>query len=156
MTSCIKSVRRGRPIRVSDPEPGVWTITLFGADVDPAGEPYTLTVTTDAEDEETAFAAEPRPPTAEAAATPTSGIAPLDVSFDARGSVDVDGAIATYHWDFGDGTTGEGAEVVHRFGTDGVYFATLTVTDEDGLTATDLVFVDARPRAVVAPDSVRD
>lgn len=54
------------------------------------------------------------------------------VSFDASGSYDPDGGeIALYEWDFGDGTTGEGVTVTHRFNEAGRYLVTLTVTDDD-------------------------
>jgi glucose/arabinose dehydrogenase len=46
-----------------------------------------------------------QPPTAVAAGTPTTGAAPLAVSFSSSGSADPEGAPLTYRWDFGDGGT---------------------------------------------------
>ncbi len=50
-------------------------------------------------------------------------------SFDASASVDPDGALDTYRWDFGDGTTGEGATATHTYSTPGTYTARLMVED---------------------------
>ncbi|MEZ5552745.1 MAG: PKD domain-containing protein [Pseudomonadales bacterium] len=53
------------------------------------------------------------------------------VDFDATGSSD-DFGIFSYEWDFGDGTTGSGAEVSHDYGATGSYEVTLTITDNAG------------------------
>lgn len=56
----------------------------------------------------------------------------LDCSVDASASSDVDGSIATYAWNFGDGATASGQTAAHSYGADGTYTITLTVTDNDG------------------------
>lgn len=43
---------------------------------------------------------------------------------------------ASYMWDFGDGTSGIGTTVTHRYPNAGTYAVTLRVTSEAGLTAT--------------------
>ena len=53
--------------------------------------------------------------------------------FDSSGSFDPDGAIASYEWNFGDGTTASGPSPDHEFATGSTYSVTLTVTDTDGL-----------------------
>ncbi|MCW2527026.1 MAG: wcoG [Pseudonocardiales bacterium] len=72
------------------------------------------------------------PPTASFTKTPTN----LDASFDASGSSDVNGTIAGYAWNFGDGTTGTGSTPSHSYPAAGTYTVTLVVTDNAGATST--------------------
>jgi DNA/RNA endonuclease G (NUC1)/PKD repeat protein len=58
------------------------------------------------------------------------------VAMSGAASTDVDGTIASYAWDFGDGSTGTGAAVSHTYAQDGSYTVTLVVKDNDGLTGT--------------------
>jgi PKD repeat protein len=60
----------------------------------------------------------------------------LTCSFDASGSRDSDGAITSYSWNFGDGTTGSGPSVSHTYAAGGQYTVALTVTDNGGATNT--------------------
>jgi hypothetical protein len=53
------------------------------------------------------------------------------VSFRASAS-DPEGRIVAYRWSFGDGATGSGRQVWHRFPTDGTHIVTLRVTDSWG------------------------
>jgi len=82
---------------------------------------------------------------------PTAGFAvsntDLTAHFDASSSVDTDGTIATYAWDFGDGTTGTGVTADHAYAAAGTYTVTLTVTDNRGGTGT-----LQHPATVVAPN----
>jgi PKD repeat protein len=75
------------------------------------------------------------PPQLTVSASPLTGIAPEAVTFTAS-AVDVDGTIVSYDWNFGDGATGSGPIAVHTYLTPGVFTATLTVTDDQGATAT--------------------
>jgi glucose/arabinose dehydrogenase len=76
-------------------------------------------------------------PVAVIAAAPTSGPAPLSVTFDGSDSADPEGQALTYLWDFGDGDTATtaGPGVSHTYTADGSYVASLRVRDTEGLTS---------------------
>ncbi|OUR91466.1 hypothetical protein A9Q87_10940, partial [Flavobacteriales bacterium 34_180_T64] len=63
------------------------------------------------------------------------------VTFNASGTFSISGAGASYDWDFGDGTTGNGATVTHPYTTAGLYFVTLVITDTNpaGCTSTNVI-----------------
>ena len=122
---------------IEDPEPGEWTIEMFGADVDPEGEPVDLVVT-DTPD----WNAEP------VADINVTRIDDDTYRFDATGSTDADGEITGYEWDFGDSVTMvPGAVVEHTFAP-GDFKVALVVTDDDGgldLTTTEGTITVAEP-----------
>lgn len=64
-----------------------------------------------------------------------------EIVFDGTHSIDPEGVIQTYAWDFGDNTTGSGPTSAHQYSTKGVYTVTLTVTDDEGKTGTDTTLV---------------
>ena len=77
-----------------------------------------------------------KPPVAVAdRSAPLSGRAPLPVNFSSVGSGDTDGAIASYSWDFGDGTTSTAALPVHTYTNPGTYVVSLIVKDNSGLSS---------------------
>jgi len=65
----------------------------------------------------------------------------VDITFDPSDSIDPDGNIRGYYWDFGDGDTkhgvnkGDNNTVEHSYANTGSYTVSLTVTDDDGLNA---------------------
>ena len=86
------------------------------------------------------------PPVAVAAATPASGLAPLTVQFSSVGTHDLDGAIRSYLWDFGDSSYGPErteANPVHTYVQTGplTYHASLQVVDDRGAAANSSVTV---------------
>ena len=83
--------------------------------------------------------------------TPTSGTAPLTVSFVGSNSYDPDGVIASYLWNFGDGTSSTLSNVSHTYSAVGNYNASLTVTDNSGAQATGTITIVA---AAVPPVTV--
>jgi hypothetical protein len=75
-------------------------------------------------------------PSARLMASSTSGIAPLMIQFDGSGSTDPDGTIASYTWNFGDGTSASGISPGKTYTRTGNFTVTLTVKDNDGATST--------------------
>jgi PKD repeat protein len=83
-----------------------------------------------------------QPPVAIADASPLEGEAPLTVTFDGSQSFDPDGTIASFEWNFNDGSpTATGEIVTHEFESEGVFKVVLTVTDGQGSKDSDVLFI---------------
>ncbi|BDD01990.1 malectin domain-containing carbohydrate-binding protein [Persicobacter psychrovividus] len=69
------------------------------------------------------------------------------VRFDASNSENPNGGQVTFHWDFGDGTTSNGAVVDHTYTDYGNYTAELTITDRLGLehVSSTEILINAKP-----------
>jgi len=80
----------------------------------------------------------------------------LSCAVDGTGSHDPDGSVASYRWDFGDGTTAEGAVAEHTYATAGEAVVTLTVVDDEGVAATTTRPVTVAPAPNAAPVAVVD
>ncbi|GGD05288.1 PKD domain-containing protein [Nocardioides daphniae] len=65
----------------------------------------------------------------------TATVSSQTVQLDAAASSDPDGAITSYAWTFGDGSTGTGVSPSHTYAAGGTYTVRLTVTDDAGATA---------------------
>jgi PKD repeat protein len=76
------------------------------------------------------------PPTAQLTVNPPSGTAPLLVTADASQSTPGSAPIASYTFDFGDGSAAvgpqTGSSTTHTYSTGGTYTVTATVTDSTG------------------------
>ncbi|MEA1888544.1 MAG: PKD domain-containing protein [Pseudomonadota bacterium] len=83
-------------------------------------------------------------PVAVAGSDVTAGKAPLVVNFDASSSSDPDGSITAYHWDFMDGNLSSEVKPVHKFSVTGKYQVTLTVTDNQGMSASSSITITVR------------
>lgn len=82
----------------------------------------------------------------------TTAIGSTTIDFTGKG-IACGAPIATYTWDFGDGTTATGADATHTYGL-GTFKPTLTVTDEAGLAATStgtIIVKDSNTAPVATP-----
>ncbi|MFK7845475.1 MAG: M4 family metallopeptidase [Rhodothermales bacterium] len=64
-----------------------------------------------------------------------SGVAPLELTFNASDSSDPEGGALTYNWDFGNGSTGGGETITHTFSQGGAFDVVLSVLDSGGLSS---------------------
>ncbi len=92
-----------------------------------------------------------QPPVAVAQAVPSSGPAPLSVTFYADGSYDPDGSIGNIEWIFHDGSMYYGSPAYYTYNTAGTYQATLKVYDANNATGTDTVTVVVGGAATPTP-----
>jgi PKD repeat protein/plastocyanin len=81
------------------------------------------------------------------AAAFTASCSRLDCTF-TDGATDVDGAIVSWSWDFGDGTTSTDPSPAHSYAEGGTYTVALVVTDDGGKTGT------ASQAVTVAPNQL--
>lgn len=115
----------GRPYELADPirhtyrDPGTYTATLTVRDVNGAEDSQSVVIN----------ALYP-PLKAAISAQPTTGTAPLEVTFDISGS---EGPILYFILDFGDGDMVNGIDItyaiIHSYSQPGTYTATFTVVD---------------------------
>ena len=131
-------------------EAGTYTLTLTATD----GEKTTSDdVTVEVNAESSNPPSDPNPPSppgnqepeANFAATQRDGT--LSVQFNASSSDDPDGNIASYSWDFGDGSnvTPPGTIYTKTYSQAGNYTVALTVTDNDGATDTETKDITVNP-----------
>ncbi len=102
---------------------GTYTVTLIVTDDDGASDSISQTIRVGPTNQA---------PSAAFAFSPTNPAVDSWVQFDGSSSVDPDGSIVSYSWNFGNGTSGTGAVAWHRFSAPGTYVVALTVRDDDG------------------------
>ena len=81
-------------------------------------------------------AGDPPPPNQAPEAAFTASCDGLTCELDGRGSVDPDGAVSSWSWDLGDGSTASGPTTSRTYAAAGSYEVTLTVRDSSGATGT--------------------
>jgi len=116
--------------------PGTYVVTLTVTDDDGASDTMTQAVQVGTSNQS---------PVAAFSASPTNPMLNAWVNFDATASADTDGTIASYAWNFGDGSTGTGSLIWHQFTSSGTYIVTLTVTDDDGATDSTSLAIQVGP-----------
>lgn len=67
------------------------------------------------------------------------------IFFDASASVDLDGSIESFTWNFGDGEADDGSQVEHIFAEDGIFEVRLLVIDNEGNSAEKKISVNVFP-----------
>jgi PKD repeat protein len=87
-------------------------------------------------------------------ATPSTGTAPLSVTFDGSGSTTPNGTVTSWTWSFGDGASGTGPQVTHVYTAPGTYTASLTVTDSNGASSTATSAIVVTPPPPAAPSGL--
>ncbi len=78
----------------------------------------------------------------------------VPVDFTAEGTMDPDGRVEGYFWDFGDGAGSSGWNVTHTYTTSGIFTVRLTAMDDDGRSASTSVNVQVINRPPVAEAEV--
>jgi PKD repeat protein len=126
------------------PYDGYWRIggdsswagaNYFAGDIDDVAI-YPAALSADTVSQHYALGTSQPPANAAPTAAFTSSTSDLTATVDGSASSDSDGSVASYAWDFGDGTAGSGATTSHAYTAAGTYTVRLTVTDNGGSTGT--------------------
>ena len=98
------------------------------------------------------FASGNVPPSAAFTAAPNPSYIGVPVTFNATNSLDTDGTLVSYAWNFGDGTIASGMVVAKLYIARGTFAVTLTVTDDGAAwdTANLSIVIANRPPEITA------
>jgi PKD repeat protein len=133
LTVSVGSTAVGAPVTVTPPPV---TVTIPPVTTPPVSTPpVTTTPVTVTPPPVTTPPVADEPPTAAFTVGTARPVAGARTAFDAGGSSDPDGAIVSWRWAFGDGSSGTGVAPAHAYRKPGRYAVTLTETDSSGLTA---------------------
>jgi PKD repeat protein len=130
----------GDPVTLSDPTSEVTTFTSPETDQNGSNLTFKLTVADSGGLQSSADCSVYVAPTINEPPAPTNNPPAADYSLESSGlkvtftdgSIDSDGSIVSWIWDFGDGTTNTPQNPRHRYRIPGTYTITLTVTDDGG------------------------
>ncbi|MCC7571870.1 MAG: PKD domain-containing protein [Candidatus Methanofastidiosum sp.] len=121
--------------------PGTYTVSLTVTDNSGATSTDTaIAIITEDSTTPTPPATTNKPPKADAGSDIKVKVGEA-VHFDASKSTDSDGTITQYSWDFGDSRDSNEKEPLHSYATPGIYKVTLVVTDNNGATDQDVIYV---------------
>lgn len=107
---------------------GTYDIQLTVIDNDELNSTYSKTITV--------TEVNPQAPVAKFTYSPEYPTVNTTITFDSSESIDADGTIENYNWNFGDGNTSNIQNPSHTYTQEGQYVVSLTITDDDGLTDT--------------------
>ncbi|MFZ2521901.1 MAG: PQQ-dependent sugar dehydrogenase [Minisyncoccia bacterium] len=88
------------------------------------------------------------PPLVVASSTPTEGLPPLAVNFSSIGSSDPENNPLTYLWNFGDNATSSQSNPTHVYGSQGLYTATLTLSDGNSSSVSNPIIISVGNKPV--------
>ena len=113
------TMKEGKTITHQYESPGLYTVQLEVTD--------NSTTSSDTDTDSLTIFVNQAP---EADAGPHQIVSSSEVGFDGTRSMDSDGTLVKYAWDFGDGSSGSGFKPLHVYGNPGIYTVKLTVTDD--------------------------
>lgn len=124
---------------------GVYVVTLVVTDNSGAKSTDTFTMTIHN------IIKQNQPPLANSTPVTTSATVGQAIAFSGSASLDPDGTVVSYSWNFGDGTSATGSAATKTYTTAGTFTVTLTVTDNGGATGTSTSVVTVQAAANVSP-----